>query len=115
MNFRHRSFYEVLRSDFPCNLYFDIEYDKQFNSNCVGEEAIKLIRNCMINFLEMILTIKMFDAFTKPCNVDSGRIRQLDASRSVKFSRHLVVITSPGQYVFPNNDIVSKFVNLMCN
>ena len=114
MNFRHRSFYEVLRPDFPCNLYFDIEYDKQLNSNCVGEEAMKLFRNCVMNFLEMILTIKMFDAFTKPCNVDSGRIIELDASRSVKFSRHLV-ITSPGQYVFPNNDIVSKFVNLMCN
>ena len=28
MNFRHRSFYEVLHPDFPCNLYFDIEYDK---------------------------------------------------------------------------------------
>ena len=75
---------------------------------------MKIFRNCVINFLEMTLTIKMFDAFTKPCNVDSGRIIELDASRSVKFSRHLF-ITLPGQYVFPNNHIVSKFVNLMCN
>ena len=64
MNFRHRSFYEVLRPDLPCNLYFDIENDKQLNSDRVGEEAMKIFRNCVINFLEMTLTFKKFDAFT---------------------------------------------------
>jgi len=110
MIFTHRSFYEVLRLNFPFNLYFDIEHDKKL-TDPVGAEAMEIFRKCVINFLELALSLKMTDAVTKPCNIDSGRIIKLDAS-SLKFSRHLV-ITLPRRYVFPNNDVISKFVNVM--
>ena len=62
----------------------------------------------------MTLGFKICNYFLPHRNANVGGIIELDASSSVKFSRHIIV-NFPEGYVFPKNGAVSKFVTLMCN
>ena len=43
MSAKHRTMYEIIRPDFPCQLYFDIEFDKRLNEGRDGESSMTII------------------------------------------------------------------------
>ena len=45
MNKRDLAFYEILRPDFPCRLYFDIEFDQTLNPYEDRETATEYLEN----------------------------------------------------------------------
>ena len=48
-----RAFYEVIRADLPCKLYFDIEYCRVLNPDRDGERAMGVFKDVLCNYLEI--------------------------------------------------------------
>lgn len=96
--------YEVLREDFPCHLYFDLEYPKENNRN----EHID--GDGMVDALIEVTKSRLKEDFDlSMCDKD---IYELDSTSAQKFSRHLI-IKIPG-YAFSNNIAVGEFVAQIC-
>ena len=90
----HRSFYEVLRADKPCNLYLDIEFYTQLNPGLIGETVMKVIRLILhrevyLFVLQCLTTLTLnvgkFMDFT-----EFGNFVELDASAPWKYSKHVI-------------------------
>ena len=45
MTSKDRTLYEIIRPDFPCRLYFDIEFDKRINPGRDGEHSMTILRD----------------------------------------------------------------------
>lgn len=96
--------YEILRDDFPCHLYFDLEYPKgpTLNENVDGD--------AMVDTLLSIMRKRLDEDFG--LSVDDTDIYELDSTTLQKFSRHLI-IKIPG-HAFSNNVAVGDFVSQVC-
>ncbi|XP_062518745.1 DNA-directed primase/polymerase protein-like isoform X2 [Corticium candelabrum] len=77
-----RHFYEVIPEGHACKLYFDIEFNKELNPNCVGGHLV----DKLIEFVghEMVRVFRI-----EKCSRED--VLDLDSSTDKKFSRHLVV------------------------
>jgi len=109
MEVQHRTFYEIIRGDRPCRLYFDIEFDKTLNPGHDGETSMKVFRKRLARQLRTKLN---FD-FSGVGDILEGMV-EFDSSTNKKFSRHLVV-TLPKDVVFKHAGHVGVFVNEFCS
>ena len=48
MTAKDRTLYEIIRPNFPCRLYFDIEFDKCINPGRDGEHCMAIFRKYLI-------------------------------------------------------------------
>ncbi|KAJ3229941.1 hypothetical protein HDU81_004898 [Chytriomyces hyalinus] len=75
-----RVYYEVIRENMPCKLYFDIEFSIDLNPG-LDTDAM------MVAFKELVMQ-ELSDAFK--LRVDIQHILDLDSTTDIKFSRHLI-------------------------
>ncbi|XP_015906052.2 DNA-directed primase/polymerase protein isoform X1 [Parasteatoda tepidariorum] len=94
-----RCTYEVIRENFPCKLYFDLEFNKILNPAKDGNDMTKLFIQCVTAEMSNVHGI----------HLQESNFLWLDASTDTKFSSHLIVQT-PGA-VFQNNVIAGSFVS----
>jgi len=66
-----RTFYEIIRENYPCYLYFDIEFERSANTETDGDDIMKIF----INFLQENIN-ECFDI-----NTTRQDILELDSSR----------------------------------
>ncbi|CAM9340616.1 unnamed protein product, partial [Ectocarpus fasciculatus] len=77
-----RHVYEIIREGYPCRIYLDLEYAKDYNINANGEEMVrKVVR---------MLCWKLYELFGLV--VGPRDIVDLDSSNEKKFSRHVTVV-----------------------
>jgi DNA-directed primase/polymerase protein len=94
-----RFYYEVIREQDPCYLYFDIEYSRSINPTVDGARVMSIL----------------FDELSKAImhhfqlELKSSDIVDLDASSSAKFSRHWIVRSC----VFKTNLHAGLFVRML--
>eukprot|EP01083_Nonionella_stella_P059719 156298_1 len=99
-----RCYYEVIREGFPCKLYFDIEYETQYNTNINGDELMIIFKQFLIEYITIHLSIP----------ITTCDIIDLESSTAIKFSRHLIILF-PTNSVFSNNQQCGIFVRKMCD
>ena len=102
-----RPFYDVIRADLPCKLYFDIVYCRVINPSRDGERAMAIFKDVLSTYLEMFLGFEISVTLT-PGNY-AVTLMKFDSSDDTYFSRHVVVIF-PNNLVFRNTDDVGIFV-----
>ncbi|XP_077999309.1 DNA-directed primase/polymerase protein-like [Glandiceps talaboti] len=95
-------FYEIIPEGAACHLYFDLEYSKEYNTNCDGVQMVNTLIECVCHFLEEIYDIQC----------DRRNVIDLDSTTDKKFSRHLI-FQLPGA-AFRNNSHAGSFVNHVC-
>ena len=98
-----RHYYELLREDTPCHLYFDLEYSKKANPDIDGEKLV----DRLVELLEEEL--RTTDEIDASAFDPKEHVVELDSSNDGKFSRHLVV-QLPARQVFLNNSHCVHFV-----
>ena len=59
MKHKDLTFYEIVRTGFPCRLNFDIEYDKLLNPTEDGEVSMTIFRNFLIEYVQETLNLKI--------------------------------------------------------
>jgi len=104
-----RHYYELLREDTPCHLYFDLEYSKKANPDIDGE---KLVDRLVELLEEELRATNEIDASAFD---PKKHVVELDSSNERKFSRHLVIQLPAragdlGNQVFLNNSHCAHFV-----
>ena len=74
--------YEIIRDNVPCRAYFDLEYEKAFNSNVDGDHLTSLWINLVV--------WKIFELY----DIVLGKkdIVVLDSSTPKKYSKHVILI-----------------------
>eukprot|EP00953_Heterococcus_sp_UTEX-ZZ885_P027725 14840-Heterococcus_DN1.PRE.2 len=92
--------YEVIREGCPCRLYFDLEFQRQFNVHLDGDELVLLLFKAVIELLQSQYSI----------TVTLDNFLQLDSTTPTKFSRH-VIVHLPDDQLFTDNAHVGRFVN----
>ncbi|KAL7068679.1 herpesviridae UL52/UL70 DNA primase family protein [Cryptosporidium serpentis] len=100
-----RHLYEIIIHDFPCWLYFDIEYNKQaYPQDLSGHNLLKKIISHLIYWIKTEFDI----------HLTSKDIIYLDSTTDAKFSYHIIVkyLKNNGNIstLFPNNAIMGLFV-----
>lgn len=87
--------------DYPCKLYFDIEFKKDLNPDLDAECHMNNLKNSIQEALENEYKISR----------DLSKIIiELDSTSSIKFSRHLIF----PKVIFKNNIIMGTFVKKLC-
>jgi hypothetical protein len=97
-----RHFYELIREDTPCRLYFDLEYSIPDNPDIPGDELLEELYRELADALQRQFP-HLSVGFDPTCIVD------LDSSTPQKFSRHWIVHL-PSRALFKNSLEVGKFV-----
>ncbi|KAI9326127.1 hypothetical protein BDR26DRAFT_877964 [Obelidium mucronatum] len=77
---QERVFYELIRENTPCKLYFDLEYSVALNPNTDSERIMSVFKNLVFNELHCLFKISQKDC----CLID------LSSTTESKFSRHLI-------------------------
>eukprot|EP01129_Flabellula_baltica_P000571 TRINITY_DN10558_c0_g1_i1.p1 TRINITY_DN10558_c0_g1~~TRINITY_DN10558_c0_g1_i1.p1 ORF type:complete len:450 (+),score=69.60 TRINITY_DN10558_c0_g1_i1:29-1351(+) len=95
----YRNFYEIIRKDVPCYLYFDIEFSKLENEFLNGDAILRY-------FLDFLF-VEIYKCFQKETNMSHVII--LDSSTDKKFSKHLIV----KNLVFNSNENAGQFVTYL--
>ena len=103
MHPEQRYWYEIIRYDFPCKLYFDIEYNKQLNKSNNGDKLISIFKQFLIKYIHTMLQI----------SISKENIVDLDSSNVKKFSRHIIINFK--DKLFKNNIECGAFVANMCD
>lgn len=98
-----RRSFEVITEGAVCKLYFDLEFDKEFNSGSNGVEMVETFINIVLHFLK--------EEFGLSCN--RTNVLDLDSTTPLKFSRHLVFQFS--NIYFRNNYNAGNFVKMICD
>lgn len=98
-----RCSYEIIPELSVCKLYFDLEFDKEFNPYIDGVKITETFIKIVNYYLEREWAI---------C-VNRSHILDLDSTSEIKFSRHLI-------YQLPNaafcdNFNVGRFVKMICS
>ena len=118
LNRSQRHVYEIIREDYPCRLYFDLEFSTKRNPDLDG---IVNFQCCYLTIksictLFFILGSKLVDEWIQLVSwklyevfgIVSGRdsFLDLDSSTTEKFSRHLIVIITNEEQLlnFKNSD-----------
>eukprot|EP00557_Chaetoceros_sp_GSL56_P008669 CAMPEP_0176494752 /NCGR_PEP_ID=MMETSP0200_2-20121128/10281_1 /TAXON_ID=947934 /ORGANISM="Chaetoceros sp., Strain GSL56" /LENGTH=597 /DNA_ID=CAMNT_0017892565 /DNA_START=47 /DNA_END=1837 /DNA_ORIENTATION=+ len=97
-----RHFYELIRENTPCRLYFDIEYNKKANPTIDGKTNETLLNE----FFDELQT-EVFNVFK--LSIDRASIVDMDSSTESKFSHH-VIVHMPNKELFRNNIECGIFV-----
>ena len=74
-------YYEILEEDLPCHLYFDLEYQREFNQHLDGNAMVETLLNELDKVLQRRWNLSLRNAF----------VMEMDASTETKLSRHLIV------------------------
>ncbi|WPT14083.1 DNA-directed primase/polymerase protein [Picochlorum sp. SENEW3] len=93
--------YEVIRENFPCHLYFDLEFPRDaegLNKDVDGDAYVDVLLAYVRKRLREGFSLEFPDA----------NVYELDSSSEAKFSRHLIVRIE--NYAFYNNIAVGDFV-----
>ena len=96
-----KKYYEVIKSDYPSKLYFDLEFSVKHNPKKDGSEMCKMLLKLTSELLKDHLN---HVAITKDILV-------LEASTAVKFSLHVIYTKT----IFKNNQMVGQFVKIVKN
>ncbi|KAJ3273286.1 hypothetical protein HDV01_004644 [Terramyces sp. JEL0728] len=128
----NKHFYELIREDDPCNLYFDLEYEYEYNMikndaeeplfstskiatygdslQSDGRESLKLA-NQSNERLEISINdfIKVLKQELHLLGIENFKIIDLDSSNNKKYSHHLIVRFQHSK--FKNNQHCGIFVN----
>jgi hypothetical protein len=91
-----RHHYELIREGWPCSLYFDMEFEPQYNAGLDGNRALSILLDRLIVDLK-----KTFDL-----DISRGSIIDLESSSASKFSHHIIVKPC----VFVNNVDMGLYV-----
>lgn len=101
-------FYEIIRPDQPCWLYFDLEYIVELNPHLDPAEAMAAFWS----------TLAAFATDSLGMQVDSSSIFELESSTPEKFSMHVVVKSwilhgsdGPEEWAFASNALAGKLVS----
>ena len=94
-----RKYYEIIISEVPCRLYFDIEYEKIYNKTRNGIEMMKQLLDYIIEKIYAECKLK----------VNRQEVIILESSTSLKFSTHLIFHS----VIFKHNQECKKFVDLI--
>ena len=101
-----RHFYELMRENTPCHLYFDLECSRVANPEVDEARGDVLINHLVDLVREELMHTDEIDA----TNFDvSEHVIELDSTSETKFSRHIVVRLPDGQ-MFENNAQCRYFV-----
>ncbi|KAL9183428.1 hypothetical protein ACHAXT_004284 [Thalassiosira profunda] len=87
---RRRHYYELIREQTPCRLYFDLEYSKEANPHISYGESEELMT-------EFIGELGSEFQAVHGIQMDRTCIVDLDSSTDTKFSRHLIVHLPKGE------------------
>lgn len=98
-----RHYYELMREDTYCHLYFDVEFSKVSNPDVDGVRTMDWLIELIVEELKATPEIdtSKFD--------ELEHIVELDSESATKFSRHLIIQLPDGQ-VFANNSHCAHFV-----
>mmetsp|Transcript_16866 Transcript_16866/g.29817 ORF Transcript_16866/g.29817 Transcript_16866/m.29817 type:complete len:435 (-) Transcript_16866:171-1475(-) len=94
-----RHVYEIIRSEQPCRLYFDLEFAMNTNPDTDGEQLVQFVILATGTLLQRRFGILL----------ERSHVLELDSSSPKKFSRHLIVHL-PGGRLFRNNRVCGHFV-----
>lgn len=97
----HRHFYEVIPEYSPCRLYFDLEYERQFNPQLCGQD------DAIVDAVVAMTTEELLRVYGLTCQ--GHCVVDLESSNEDKFSRHLI-FHLPGSAVFASNMDAGIFV-----
>ena len=100
-----RHVYEIIREDYPCRLYFDVEFSRLANKGLDGERVMRELEGWVREGLREVLREE---------GKEGGReveacFLELDSSTEKKFSRHVIVHLEGGR-LFRSNAHVGRFV-----
>lgn len=98
-----RRTYEVIAENAVCKLYFDLEFDKEFNHEHNGVQMTESFIKIVSFFLK--------EEFGVSC--DRTHVLDLDSTTNSKFSRHLIY-QLPKTY-FRDNYNAGNFVKMICD
>jgi len=102
-----RHFYELVLEDYPCRLYFDLEFPYDVNKEASGPKLTEEFCKIVCRSLHSLL------------NIDLDPIKNfliLDSSSTSKFSAHVIVHVKDGENekLFPNNVALKTIVMFIC-
>jgi len=92
-----RHYYELIREETPCRLYFDLEYNKKANPGITNET-----NEALINEFISELSAEIHSQFN--ISMKRRHVFDLDSSTDKKFSRHLICH-------FPNGELFADAVS----
>ncbi|CAK5074332.1 unnamed protein product [Meloidogyne enterolobii] len=103
-----RHFYELVLEDYPCRLYFDLEFPYDVNKEACGPKLTEEFCKVVCRSLHSLL------------NIDLDPIKNfliLDSSSTSKFSAHVIVHVKEGENekLFPNNVALKTIVMFICS
>ena len=99
-----KHYYELMRENTHCHLYFDVEFSKVSNPDVDGESLVDLLLKFVVEELRSTPEVDMSYFQLKE------HVVELDSTSESKFSRHLI-IQLPGDQVFANNSHCAHFVS----
>ncbi|XP_022537487.2 DNA-directed primase/polymerase protein [Astyanax mexicanus] len=91
--------YEVIPEGAVCKLYFDLEFQKSFNTHLEGKK--------MVASLIQYVCEKLAEVYGLQCSAKD--VLNLDSSTSEKFSRHLIFLLPNS--AFKDNSHVGRFIH----
>lgn len=104
VNFERRHLYEIIRENYPCRLYFDLEFSLEENPTLDGEALTK-------KWVHFVLW-KCYEYFD--ISLSFSNVIDLESSTDKKFSRHITFILREedcsDEILFLNNIEVGAFV-----
>ena len=95
-----RHYYEIIRENFPCRLFFDLEFEKSANPDLSGDKMTQDLIGVLIKHLKLRYNLE----------IDETNVLELGSSSTTKFSRHLVVHL-PNDAIFRNTSHAGSFVS----
>ena len=101
---RRRHYYEIIRENSPCRLYFDCEFYKEFNPTVDGDSMMGLFTRYVATALQSYFGIM----------VSLENFLDLDSSTDTKCSHHIIVHL-PENQLFLNNLHIGNFVTKIAN
>ena len=104
-----RHYYELIREDTPCRLYFDLEFCKQSNPELAASEILS--ETLMSELIEEICSElqSTFSGVLGDSKLSRSHFVDLDSSTDTKFSRH-VIVHLPNNMLFANTTHVGTLV-----
>lgn len=82
--------YEIIRENTPCRAYFDLEFQKEYNTEINGNTLTAIWINLVVWKLSELYGI----------NLNNDNIVVLDSSTEKKYSKHVIIIIS--NYSYPS-------------
>jgi hypothetical protein len=98
-----RHYYELIRENTPCRLYFDLEFSRICNPGISEADAETLLDEF---YSELVADLETAYKITE---MRRTNIVDLDSSTETKFSRHWIVHL-PNEWLFANTYAVGQFV-----